>query len=316
MIGKLATVFLLHFHHSAGSLASSLNQRIFGSERDWGIMAPKQCKMARGDAGASGKPAKARKISDQKAAMMLVSCKEERYAQHHLEEKQLVSSRVGEDASLASAFAAWIIKNDKKKSLEDNLTRDARDTKSMGFRVMRQIIMVCFEFGAEGVKTLAKANLMELYKLATNWQDATEIPVREGSIKVFVFCVAVHIMSQANDGDLFARVRRLKRIDFSHSLGRFKFAGLTPEGEYTGVVHKNSGIFKTFEFEMKIRGALTNDFTSKAAASCHLSGNGSSYSTNLVRHVPSTGKVVGQYSIADMFDAALFEEAFDNCSVL
>ena len=117
-------------------------------------MAPKQGKMARQEAGASGKPAKVRKISDQKAAMMLVSCKEERYAQHHLEEKQLVSSRVGEDASLASAFAAWIMKNDKKKMLEDNVTRNARDTKSTGFRVVRQIIMFCFEFGAEGIKTL------------------------------------------------------------------------------------------------------------------------------------------------------------------
>jgi len=305
-----------HFHQSAGSLASSIIQLIFGSERDWGIMAPKQGKMARQEAGASGKPAKVRNISDQKAAMMLVSCKEERYAQHHLEEKQLVSSRVGEDASLASAFAAWIMKNDKKKMLEENFTRNARDTKSTGFRVVRQIIMLCFEFGAEGVKTLNNVNLMELYKLATNWQDGTEIPVREGSIKVFVFCVSVHIMSQTNYGDLFARVRRLKRIDFSHSLGRFQFAGLTPEGEYTGVVHKSSGIFKTFEFDMKIRGALTNDFSSKAAASCHLMGNGSSYSTILVRHVPSTGTVVGQYTISHMFDESLFEEAFDNCSVL
>ena len=273
-------------------------------------MAPKPSKMsavASPGKNLCEKSSKRMKISDAKAAQMMDGFSSEQAGRHHKTEAKTVSVRVANDPNVASAVAAWIENNDQTLRLEMYFVRNARHTKTSGFKVIRGIVVRVFDFTEDGMKSLDNPACMELYKLAIGFSDNTEIPVREGDIAIFSFIVCIWIVIHPGYYELYNKIKRLRRVCFNHAVGTFVFGGMNESLEFTGIIHTMTQVFSKFPFEMRIKKAGTNDFTSKHPASCYISGNGNEASATLIRC--RDGKVTGSWCVSDMFEVGLFEEA-------
>ena len=93
--------------------------------------------------------------------------------------------------------------------------------------------------------------------MAADVQGSTELAIREGLIHVFVFVMAVRIISQPGYPALFNQIQNLDQIDMNLLLGRYSFGVLMPgknggASEYHGLCHRLSGTTRNVPYNMSI----------------------------------------------------------------
>ena len=217
--------------------------------------------------GADDQPKKAKKVSDVKVTAMMESARAEMENQQRKRDAMDIYERCQGNHDISLLCKTVIQRHDRSTCTRTWLHRNIRGVGTFQEWLIDETLQACLpdELCTDDNSVLAamsKSDKQDLFKLLTNWQDATNLPGRELRICTVVLLCGMRILNQPNFITIVMVLMRLQRnnvckaMNFNHEIGRYRMGPATvmiaDVPFFNTITHVASAVTKTLPLSMHI----------------------------------------------------------------